>query len=101
MAEPTELEMILALSGDQVKNLLVSGLSREQIITVGRSIRGLSKSGLSKNDLNNVVQNLSKNIKLRKDFFEDPLTAINKMGLKMKKPISREDLIGANPTPHP
>jgi hypothetical protein len=73
-------EEVQAITKPQITRLKKSGFSKSDILKIGKNIEKVSRAGISKDGVNKAIDLIIKDSTFKRNFFEDPLTAIKKLG---------------------
>lgn len=73
-------EEVQAITKPQITRLKKSGFSKLDILKIGENLEKVSRAGLSKDSVNKAIDLIIKDKTFKRNFFEDPLTAIKKLG---------------------
>ena len=71
---------------DYIGQLTEVGIPKKQVQIIVQNLEKFEKSGITLKNISIIANKIVKDLKFRNDFFEDPLTAINKIGIKSTDP---------------
>ena len=96
--------MNMSLNQTQIASLDKAGLSKTQITQLADTIKEVES--LTANDIDTLVNKISTDQEFQRDFFKDPMSAMEKVGIKARvgtnpatgEKIVLEARVGTNPS---